>query len=165
MAALPPLLISGFHADTPEAAVMLDGGGILSMVRVSVIVCLSSSYSGIFRMTGLLHSVKDRIARLAQRFFPFAATVVTAILTSMVACNQTLAIMLTHQLCGDLEPDQKRFALYLENSVVVIAPLIPWSIAGAVPLAAVGAPSASVLLACYLYLLPLWGLLFQHKKR
>lgn len=48
-------------------------------------------------------------------------------------------------------------ASHLENTVVVVAPLIPWSIAGAVPLAAVGAPAACILTACYLYLLPLWN--------
>lgn len=43
------------------------------------------------------------------------------------------------------------------SNLRVIAPLIPWSIAGAVPLAAIGAPTSSVCAACYLYLLPLWS--------
>ena len=60
----------------------------------------------------------------------------------MIACNQTLSIMLTHQLCKEGNPDNKRFAIDLENTAVVLAPLVPWSIAGAVPLAAVGAPIA-----------------------
>ena len=30
--------------------------------------------------------------------------------------------------------------MYLEDGTIVIAPLIPWSIAGAVPLASMGAP-------------------------
>ena len=38
----------------------------------------------------------------------------------------------------------------LENSVVVLAPIVPWSIAGAVPLASAGAPEQSLLAACYL---------------
>lgn len=46
----------------------------------------------------------------------------------------------------------------LENSVVVLAPLVPWSIAGAVPLASAGAPEQSLLAACYLYLIPLYSL-------
>ena len=47
-------------------------------------------------------------------------------------------------------------AISLENSVIVIAPLIPWSIAGSVPLAILGAPTSSLLAAFYLFLLPLW---------
>lgn len=45
----------------------------------------------------------------------------------------------------------------LENTVIVIAPLIPWSIAGTVPLATVSAPITALLAACYLYLLPVWN--------
>ena len=67
--------------------------------------------------------------------------------------------MLTNQLCRDLEPDDERMALHLEDSAVVVAPLVPWSIACAVPLTAVGAPSSAILFACFLYLLPLWRLL------
>lgn len=51
--------------------------------------------------------------------------------------------MLTNQLCGENNPDKKEFALSLENSAVVVAPLIPWSIASAVPLAFIGAPTMS----------------------
>ena len=144
---------------------MLGGGGIVSMVRVGAIVCLSSSYAGIFEGTGLLTGVQSAIARLGRRTFPFLATVLTAALTSMVACNQTLAIMLTQQLCGELEPDKETFALDLEDSVVVISPLVPWSIASAVPLATVGAPTAAVAAACYLYFLPAWRLFRRGRKQ
>ena len=85
----------------------------------------------------------------------------------MIACNQTLAIMLTQQLCGDLEADPNRVAANLENTAVVIAPLIPWSIAGGVPLASVDAPTVCILTAFYLYLIPLWNYLlaiWQRKK-
>lgn len=64
--------------------------------------------------------------------------------------------MMTQQLCSKLEPDPKRMMISLENTAVVTAALAPWSIAAAVPLNAVGAPGASVGLACYLYILPLW---------
>ena len=47
---------------------------------------------------------------------------------------------------------------------MVIAPLIPWSIAGAVPLASLGAPTAAILAACYLYLIPLWDLVVHLKR-
>ena len=49
--------------------------------------------------------------------------------------------------------------LYLEDGTIVIAPLIPWSIAGAVPLASMGAPGTALFAGCYLYALPLWRLI------
>lgn len=152
---LPQLLLSGYHAADPEVAAFLDGGGILSMVKVAAIVCISSSYAGIFQNTGLLDGLKNGLSKLGSRITPFGAILTAAIGTSMIACNQTLSIMLTRQLGNDLEPNNSRMALDLENSSVVVAPLIPWSIAGAVPLATIGAPMSSLLAAFFLYLVPL----------
>lgn len=89
----------------------------------------------------------------------------TSVFASAIACNQTLAIILTHQLCRDAQPSRETTAISLENSAVVIAPLIPWSIAGGVPLASVGAPTVSLCFAFFLYLLPLWCLGVETVRR
>ncbi|MDD6077401.1 MAG: hypothetical protein PUB80_03090, partial [Clostridiales bacterium] len=39
------------------------------------------------------------------------ASVVAA--AAIIACNQTLTIMLTHQVCGTVEPDAQQFAVDL----------------------------------------------------
>ena len=158
---LSMLILTGFHSADSAVASMLDGGGISSMVKVGAIVCISSSYSGIFQETGILDGIQKMVIALADKTKPYLAVFVTAVLTGVVACNQTLSIILTDQLCSRTEADKEKFANYLEDSAVVIAPLIPWSIAGAVPLAAVGAPESSVLFALFLYLLPLWDLLIK----
>ncbi len=161
------IALHGYRAADAEVASMLNGGGVLSMVKVGGIVCLSSSYSGIFQRTGLLDGAKRAIEALAARTTPFAAMLCTSIVGGMVACNQTLTTMLTHQLCGGSKADDGDFALDLEDTAIVVAPLIPWSIAGGVPLSAVGAPTGALLFSCYLYLLPLWRLLlsFVRKKK
>lgn len=152
------LMLFGYSSGDGEIAQLLNGGGVMSMARVTAIVCLSSSYAGIFSGTGLLTHLKDAIAALSRRLTPFGATAITAQLAAMVACNQTLTIILTHQLCSDLEPDRGRFAIFLEDTAVVMASLVPWSIANVVPLTTSGAPSKSAIAACFLYLLPLWRL-------
>ena len=146
---LSELLLTGFHSADLTVASMLDGGGISSMLKVGAIVCISSSYSGIFQATGILDGFQKMVCLLADKTKPYLAVFVTAVLTGVVACNQTLSIILTDQLCSRTEADKEKFANYLEDSAVVIAPLIPWSIAGAVPLAAVGAPESSVLFALF----------------
>ncbi len=151
------IALRGYAPETPEVAALLSGGGIQSMVKVFCIVCLSSSYSGMFNGTGLLEGFRGSLNRLSKKILPFGSILLTSVITVMVSCNQTLAIMLTQQLCMDAEPDPETMASHLENTTVVIAPLIPWSIAGAVPLATVGAPTACILTACYLYLLPVWN--------
>lgn len=158
---LPELLLNGFHSRDVTVAAMLDGGGITSMLKVGAIVCISSSYSGIFQATGILNGFQKMVCLLADRTKPYFAVLVTSILTSVMACNQTLAIMLTDQLCSRTEPDKLRFANNLEDSAVLIAPLVPWSIACAVPLTAAGAPGYSVLFAVFLYLLPLCDLVLK----
>ena len=158
---LPELLLNGFHSTDVTVAAMLNGGGITSMLKVGAIVCISSSYSGIFQATGILNGFQKMVYLLANRTKPYFAVLVTSILTSVMACNQTLAIMLTGQLCSRTEPDKLRFANNLEDSAVIIAPLVPWSIACAVPLTAAGAPGYSVLFAVFLYLLPLCDLVLK----
>ncbi len=153
---IPALLLAGYSAPHAEVAAMLNGGGITSMLKVAAIVCLSSAFSGIFQNTGLLENIKHGIQKMAKKTNVFFAILMTSIMTSMIACNQTLAIMLTDQLTNEIEIDKNHFAIALENSVVVVAPLVPWSIAGAVPLSTIEAPTASILFACFLYLLPLW---------
>jgi len=158
---LPELLLNGFHSTDVTVAAMLNGGGITSMLKVGAIVCISSSYSGIFQATGILNGFQKMVCLLADRTKPYFAVLVTSILTSVMACNQTLAIMLADQLCSRTEPDKLRFANNLEDSAVLIAPLVPWSIACAVPLTAAGAPGYSVLFAVFLYLLPLCDLVLK----
>ena len=153
---LPAVLILILYtASDAEVGAMLNGGGIISMVRVALIVMISSAYSGIFRKTGLLDGLCGRVTALRDKTSPYASMLLTAVLASLLACNQTLTIILTHQLCAPSQKDKEEFAINLENSAVVVAPLIPWSIAGATPLSTVGAPMTGMAFACFLYILPL----------
>ena len=155
----------GYTSKSTELTAMMDGGGIVSMLRVTMIVCISSAYSGIFKKTGLLDNIQKLVAKSAKATTPFVSTLLTSIIAGMVACNQTLTIMLTDQLCSNTEPNKEKFALILENSAVVVAPLIPWSIAGGVPLASVGCPTASLCFALFLYLLPICEIIFSYIKK
>ena len=156
--------VTGFSPADPDIARLLGGGGVLSMATVFCIVCVASCYAGIFRGTRFLDGVIGHVRSLARRVTPFGAVLATAVLTSVVACNQTLAIMLTHQLCEPLAR-RRDLAIHLENTAVVIAPLVPWSIAGAVPLALCGAPLSSLPLSFLLVLIPLWNLAMALRGR
>lgn len=162
---LVKIAVWGYKPQDYQVAALLSGGGIQSMVKVFSIVCLSSCYSGMFNGTGLLEGFRTGLTKLSDKILPFGSILLTSIITVMISCNQALAIMLTHQLCVDTEKDPETMASYMENTVVVVAPLIPWSIAGAVPLSSVGAPTACILTACYLYLLPIWNYAVEIQKR
>ena len=148
----------GFAPDDASVAALMSGGGLVSMVNVVLIVCLSSSYAGIFQGTGLLEGVRGGIAALARKATPFGAVLAVSVPASMVACNQTLGIMLAHQLCAEVEPDARKLALDLEDSAVVVSPLVPWSIACSAVVTMCAAPDGCWLTAVYLWFIPLWHL-------
>ena len=101
------LLIFGYHAQNPQVAALLDGGGILSMLTVMATVCISSAYAGIFAETRMLARLQQVIEMLGHRIGACGATMITATCAAALACNQTLTIMLTHQLCGGLYGDDE----------------------------------------------------------
>ena len=158
--AIPSLLLYGFVSQGDTALSIINGGGMRSMANVALIVAISSSYSPILQETGLLDNIQHAIGKAKIR--PSLSITLVSTITCMIACNQTLATMLTHQLCSTLIKDKKNMAIALENTVIVIAALIPWSIAGSVPLTVIKAPNISILASFYLYLLPLC---FVLKKR
>ena len=159
------ILVGGYKSPDPAISSMIDGGGIMSMVRVALIITISSSYSGIFEETGLLNGLKSKMGTVSRKITPFGTILMTSVAAGMVACNQTLATMLVDQICKELEPDPQKFAIDMENSVIVVAPVVPWSIAGAVPLASVSAPLTSIVAAVFLYLLPLWHFGVRLRKK
>ena len=152
-------MIFGYHTDDPEISSMLSGGGLVSMFRNGSIVLVASCYSGIFRKTGLLRNLQDTLQKIADRHFPFLGILAGALLSSVIACNQTLAIMMTGELCENFSGNPEEFALAIEDSAVLFPAVIPWSIACAAPLDFIGSPDSSVFFAFYLIFLPLWHLL------
>lgn len=162
---IPELLIMGYRSADPQLAPMIDGGGICSLLGVAAIICLSSSYSGIFEKTGMLDKIQRAVVFLSGKISAYTIMFCVSFAVGMVACNQTLTIMLAHQLCGETEKDPGLCALHLEDTAVIVAPLFPWSIAVAVPLASIGAPPAAILCSFFLLFIPLWNLMSALYKR
>lgn len=162
---LPMLMLKGFTSENAQVNAILSGGGIVSMLRAGAIVCLSSSYSGIFKKTGLLDGAKDAISTLSARTTPYIAMLCAATVSSIIACNQTLTIMLTHQLCSHIEKDDDSKAIHLEDTAVLIPALIPWSTAAAVPIASVGCSPVCIVFAFFPYIQPLWRLAVELIKK
>lgn len=156
-------IIFGYKTTVPEIAKMVNGGGLLSMVNVFLIVVIAGCYGGIFKGTPLLTPLKSKIEKLSQKTNPFVATLACACITSCVVCNQTLTIILTNQMTENL--NAKNQALNLYDTAVTVIALVPWSIATAIVLNAAQASNSAVLCACFLYLLPLWRVVSSLRKR
>ena len=149
--------IFGYHHPNEKLNLMMKGGGILSMVNVSLIVGISSSYSGIFKETKMLVSLKKYLKDFSKKTSSYFVIFLSSIISGAIACNQSLGTILTNELCGELVEKQK-MAIILENTIILLVGLIPWNIAMGVPLKTIGVGVMSGIYAFYLYFLPLWNL-------
>ena len=149
--------VYGFHHSNEKLNLMMKGGGILSMLNVGLIVAISSSYSGIFKETKMLVLMKKYLKEFSEKTSNYFVIFLSSIISGAIACNQSLGTILAYELCEELE-DKQNMAIILENTIVLLAGLIPWNIAMAVPLKTIDIGLMSGLFAFYLYFLPLWNL-------
>lgn len=162
---LARFLLLGFHLNTQtDLDAILLGGGMMSMLRVVLVVVISTAFVGVFAGTHLLetlqHPLKSRPSQASSRFI---TTGIVGIGAAAFGCTQTIAILLTEQLVRpkyeESEKGNTALALDLENTVVVLSPLIPWNIAGLVPATILQVGVGFIPFAVYLYLLPVATLL------
>lgn len=150
--------VFGFTPAQPELSI-LSGGGLMSMTTASVIVFVTSLYSGILEGIEALLPARKTADKLADKIGLFPSVMAVSTLVVMVFCNQSVMVIMDEQLMADSY--EKRGAGRLEramdiaNSGVTIAGLIPWSIAISVPLTMLGADYSAVPFAALLYLIPL----------
>ena len=149
--------VYGYYHSNEKLNIMMKGGGILSMLNVALIVGISSSYSGIFKETKMLVSLKKHLKDFSKKTSSYFVIFLSSIISGAIACNQSLGTILTNELCGELV-DRQKMAIILENTVILLVGLIPWNIAMGVPLKTIGIGVMSGIYAFYLYFLPLWNL-------
>lgn len=153
-------MIFGFklNADSSLAGI-ISGGGLFSMLNVSLIVLIASSFSGIFEETGMLNSIQGFLEKMSNKTGIYLTTVFTSLVTGAFCCNQTLPVLLTYQLMNKIYTEKglskEDIAIDLENTAIMTSELFPWSIAIAVPLATLSADAGSIFYAVYIYLVPL----------
>lgn len=151
-------MVAGYTSKGAMGAV-INGGGMISMIEVVCIVALSSTYSGIFSGTDLLGGLQGRIKALTDRIGRFPVMVLLSMVTLSIFCNQTIASMMCCDIMkkpyAEAGASKEELALDLENSVIVLAGVVPWAIACTVPLAFMQVGYSAVPLALFLYVTPL----------
>ena len=138
---------------------IINGGGLLSMIEVVFIVGISCTYSGIFAGTDMLAGIQDKLKPMMKYIGRFGTMVVVSFATLALFCNQTIASM----MCNDIlaKPYQEQgaskaeLAMDIENSVIVLAGVVPWALACSVPLKFMQVGYEIVPLSFYLFLIPI----------
>jgi NhaC family Na+:H+ antiporter len=169
--AQPPWLVvqtlfMGLQLPSPNPlSDIFQGGGLLAMGRVCAIVSVSTALAGLLSGMGTFTPLSQMLSRWSGRRGLFGSMVVTGGLTSAFGCTQTIAILLTQQIAlplyhsANAHPEQ--LAVDIENSAVVLAPLVPWNIAGLVPATVLLTDPGWIPYGVYLYLLPLLNWLLR----
>ncbi|HHP7230372.1 MAG TPA: Na+/H+ antiporter NhaC family protein [Xenococcaceae cyanobacterium] len=153
-------LVTGFKlSEASSLQNIILGGGIISMAKVSLVVVVSTAFAGIFRETKVLKFIQIYLKKTQTKSDLFLGTIAIAIAAAAFGCTQTIAIILTKDLVKanyqQQQLDNYQLAVDLENTVVVLSPLIPWNIAGFIPATILMTDSGFIPFAFYLYVLPL----------
>ncbi len=154
------VILLGYRVEAdPLLQRVLSGGGVLAMARVCLVVVLSTALAELLGKTQFLQKLQHLILKARTRVDLFLATLSMGILAAALGCTQTIGILLTQQTLASpyqrIPDANSALALDLENTVVVLAPLIPWNIAGLVPATLLQVSGGYVPFAVFLYLLPL----------
>jgi len=153
------ICIVGFEASGDGLGSLLNGGGLVSMIEIVVILIISCAFSGIFNGTKMLESLQDRLHQGCTKIGRFSMMLIIAIGSAAVFCNQTIATLMCNDLLGKPYKDgggsQEELAIDMENSVILIACSIPWSIGCSVPLAFFGVDFHAMPYAVYMYAMPI----------
>lgn len=137
------------------------------MLNVMLVILFANCCAGIFQGTNMLLPLQQHLQPLVDKLGIFATEIVLSFFFTGVFCNQTIGITLITQLMGNFYAEQgvsrEQLAVDLDNSVITIAALIPWSIACALPLAVMHVSAAVLPYSVWLYLVPLCFLCTRKK--
>ncbi len=138
---------------------VLAGGGVVSMLTATVLAVSAGLYAGLLYGVGALNGVQHIAQRIARRRGLFPACAAVCFLSGMVFCNQSAGAVVSAQLLRDTYRDlgdgQQELAIDIENSGIVLSPLIPWNISVSIPLHMLGVTAAAIPFAVLLYMIPL----------
>lgn len=141
-------LIFGFHLDS-EVGRLINGGGLLSMKKMLLIVGISSGYFGFFKNTDLLKSIKKYVNKMFEILPDMVVMSIISLIIAAFSANQTLTSMITYEMARENYEDPYKLALDLENSAIMTPLYIPWNITGRSPMDMVGGPISAILFSFY----------------
>lgn len=160
-------MIVGFEPQNAALAQTFSGGGLASMLEIACILIISGTFGGIFRGAGLLEELDKALLKLSGKIGRYQTMLIMSAAICAVFCNQTIGAIMQSELGEALygEDEKTEKMMDMENSVILIAGLVPWCIASSVPLGMLNVGAIALPFACYLYLLPAIELIKVYKRK
>lgn len=145
---------------------IIKGGGVISMLKTCFVLFIASSLAGIIEKTEMLKVVEAITEKADSRFEIYRNVLIISIFTAAIGCCQAFTILLTDLLNAKAynknNIDKYSRAVDLENTSVLISALIPWNLSLLLPITVLGAGYDCMPFLFYIYILPLWNLLFLY---
>ncbi len=128
-------IIFGYKGSTPSEMLnkILEGGGMVSMVEVVLVIMGAVVLSTMFERSGLIDPIVGRFIEgvRSKSKLIFRTGILSGLLT-ILTCDQAVGIILPVKLFKEkyeeLNLDRSILARTVSDTGVVIAPLIPWNI-------------------------------------
>ena len=81
-------MISGYSMDETSALyTIIKGGGIISMLKTSLIIFVASALAGVIEGCNLLNSVENITLKATSRFVVFRNLILTSIFAATLGCS------------------------------------------------------------------------------
>ena len=148
---------------------IVKGGGVISMLNTCFVLFIASSLAGLIEKTEMLKGVEAITEKADSRFKIYRNVLITSIFTAAIGCCQAFTILLTDVLNAKAYQrnslDKYSRAIDLENTSVLISALIPWNLSLLLPMTVLGTDFSCIPFLFYIYILPLWNLLFLYTSR
>jgi len=147
---------------------LLTRGGYQSMMWTISLILSALTFGGILEKTGMLESIGKVVLKYAKSTGALVtATIVTSIITNVMAGDQYLAIVLPGKMYKDeyhkrgLAP--RNLSRCLEDAGTLTSPLIPWNTCGAAMSTYLSVPTVQYLPYCFLNLVnPIVSIIFGY---
>ncbi len=147
---------------------LLTRGGYQSMMWTISLILAALTFGGILEKTGMLESIGKVVLRFANSTGSLVtATVLTSIITNIMAGDQYLSLVLPGKMYKDefhkrgLAP--RNLSRCLEDAGTLTSPLVPWNTCGATMQTYLGVSTIEYLPYCFLNLVnPIVSIVFGY---
>ncbi len=151
--------VTGYRAPQALLEGLWDGGGLISMLNLSGILLLAGTYAGLLELGGVLQTLHSFVERQLKRFGPTLTILVISFATCALFCSQSSASIMASLLLEKPYQHQglspERLALDLDNSLLLIASMVPWCLSSSVPRSLLGVGSGAIGFTFLIFLIPL----------
>ncbi|MGE5632447.1 MAG: Na+/H+ antiporter NhaC [Caulobacteraceae bacterium] len=145
---------------------LLTRGGYQSMMWTISLILAALTFGGILEKTGMLESIGKVVLKFAKSTGSLVtATILTSIVTNVMAGDQYLSIVLPGKMYKEefhkrgLAP--RNLSRCLEDAGTLTSPLVPWNTCGATMSTYLGIPTVEYLPYCFLNLVnPIVSIVF-----